>query len=125
MKSKYMISCAVSAILYGWGGAALAADADATPVSAESAGIEEVIVTAEHRSESLEKTPMTVQALTGEELGAMNVLDLQDLLKYTPNITYGNNGTGQGEIFMRGLSNGFRGNQSTGTVGLYPNVAIY
>ena len=50
---------------------------------------------------------------------------LDDLLKYTPNVSYGNNGPGQGEIFMRGLSNGFRGNQSTGTVGLYPNVAIY
>ena len=50
---------------------------------------------------------------------------LDDLLNYTPNVTYGNNGPGQGEIFMRGLSTGFRGNQSSGTVGNFPNVAIY
>ncbi len=50
---------------------------------------------------------------------------LDDLLKYTPNVTYGNNGPGQGEIIMRGLRNGFRGNQSSGTIGNFPNVAIY
>src|SRR5262249_208036 len=65
------------------------------------------------------------QAFSGDILKQLNVGDLQDVLKYLPNVSYGNNGPGQGEIFMRGMSNGFRGNQSTGTVGLYPNVAIY
>jgi outer membrane receptor protein involved in Fe transport len=126
MKANLKISCAVAAILCGGAGAAFG-QTTATTAGADvtAGGVEEVIVTAEHRSESLEKTPMTIQALTGDELSALNVADLQDLLKYTPNVTYGNNGAGQGEIFMRGLSNGFRGNQSTGTVGLYPNVAIY
>ena len=116
------MSCAVSAVLSGWAGTA-AAQAIA-PAGGDS-GIEEVVVTAEHRSELLEKTPMTIQALTGDQLEQLNVTDLQDLLKYTPNVTYGNNGPGQGNIFMRGLSDGFRGDQSTGTVGLFPNVAIY
>ena len=52
-------------------------------------------------------------------------MTFDDLLKYTPNVTYGNNGPGQGEIIMRGLSNGFRGNQSSGTIANFPNVAIY
>ena len=68
---------------------------------------------------------MTLQAFTGEDLDEANVVDLQDLLKYTPNVTYGDNGPGQGNIFMRGLSNGFAGNQSSGTVGNFPNVAFY
>lgn len=125
MKSRYMISCAVSAILSGWGGLALADDQGAVSGSVAQSGVEDVIVTAEHKNESLEKTPMTLQAFTGEDLDEANVVDLQDLLKYTPNVTYGANGPGQGDIFMRGLSNGFRGDQSTGTVGIYPNVAIY
>ena len=120
----YKASCAVAAILCGAGGAANAADTS-DAASANVGSIETVVVTAEHRDESAEKVPMTLQAFTGDELSTLNVVTLEDVLKYTPSVTYGNNGPGQGEIFMRGLSNGFRGDQSTGTVGLYPNVAIY
>ena len=35
------------------------------------------------------------------------------------------NGPGQGNIFMRGLSVGAAGSQSSGTIGGFPNVAIY
>lgn len=128
MKAKYKISCAVAAIL--WGSAGFAhADPTAASANAEAdvagGGIEEITVTAERRDQSVEKVPMTVQALTGKQLSDMNVLTLDDLLKYTPNVTYGSNGPGQGEIFMRGLSMGFRGNQSSGTIANFPNVAIY
>ena len=122
--SKYKISCAVAAILSGLGGyasAAVAADSDSTTGN----GLETVVVTAQHREESAQQVPMTLQAFTGQTLSDLNVTTLEDVLKYTPSVTYGNNGPGQGEIFMRGLSNGFRGDQSTGTVGLYPNVALY
>ncbi|HEY5084469.1 MAG TPA: TonB-dependent receptor plug domain-containing protein, partial [Rhizomicrobium sp.] len=82
-------------------------------------------MTADRRDESVQAVPNTVQAFSGQALADLNVATLDDLLRYTPNITYGNNGPGQGEIIMRGLSNGFRGNQSSGTIGNFPNVAIY
>ena len=69
--------------------------------------------------------PITVQAFTGQALAELNIKTLDDLLKYTPNVTFGNNGPGQGDIFMRGLTHGFRGNQSSATIGNFPNVAIY
>jgi outer membrane receptor protein involved in Fe transport len=118
VKARYKISCAVAAILSGCG-PAIAAD------NAPTGGIETIVVTAQRRAEDVQKVPFTVQAFSGDALAALNVTTLQDLLKYTPSVTYGNNGPGQGELFIRGLSNGFRGNQSTGTVGLYPNTAIY
>ncbi len=125
MKSNYMISCAVAALLSGTG----LAQGQTTPANAATAmagdTIETVVVSAERRDESAQKVPMTLQAFSGNTLQQLNVNSLEDILKFLPNVTYGNNGAGQGEIFMRGLSNGFRGNQSTGTVGLYPNVAIY
>ena len=34
-----------------------------------------------------------------DKLADLNVNTLQDLLKYTPSVTYGNNGPGQGELF--------------------------
>ena len=88
-------------------------------------GIETVIVSAERRDQSVENVPSTVQAFTGQTLSDLNVTTFHDLLKFTPNVTYGNNGPGQGEITMRGLSNGFRGNQSSGTIANFPNVALY
>ena len=57
---------------------------------------------------------MTVQAFTGQaRCSKQNITTLNDLLKYTPNVTLGTNGPGQGDIFMRGLSAGFRGSQSS------------
>ncbi len=46
-------------------------------------------------------------------------------MKYLPNVTAPNNGPGQGNIFMRGLSVGSAGSQSSGSIGGFPNVAIY
>jgi outer membrane receptor protein involved in Fe transport len=122
MKAKYIVSCAVAALLSGSGGAAFAADAAA---AAPTSGIEEVVVTAQRRTESVQKVPMTVQAFSGAAIAQLNVVTLTDLLKYTPNVTYGSNGPGQGSVFMRGLSAGQAGNQSSATVGNFPNVAIY
>jgi outer membrane receptor protein involved in Fe transport len=122
-----MISCAVAAILTGCGGAAFAADAPAaaTGASVSTTAVDEVVVTAQRRNERIDKVPMTVQAFTGVTLAKLNVATLTDLLKFTPNVTYGANGPGQGSVFMRGLSAGQVGNQSSATVGNFPNVAIY
>lgn len=120
MRSKYMLSCAVAALVGGNATAAIAADA-----APGSTGIETVIVTVERRDQSIQNVPSTVQAFTGSALTELNITTFDDLLRYTPNVTFGNNGPGQGEIIMRGLSNGYRGNQSSGTIANFPNVAIY
>jgi len=122
MKARYKASCAIAAILSGWASASIAAD---STTAATSTAVEEIVVTAQRRDESVENVPLTVQAFTGQTLTTFNVLDLQDLLKFTPNVSYGNNGPGQGNIFMRGLSAGFAGNQSSATAGNFPNVALY
>ncbi len=120
MKAKYLISCAVAALA-----ASGSIPAAAQNVASAATGIEAVTVSVNRRDESVQDVPNTVQAFTGKTLEDMNVLTLDSLLRYTPNVTYGNNGPGQGEIIMRGLSNGFRGNQSSGTIANFPNVAIY
>jgi iron complex outermembrane receptor protein len=120
MKSRYKFSCAIAAILSGYAGAAIAADA-----AAATSGVEEIVVTAQRRTETVQNVPMTIQALTGATLQQLNVTNLDDLLRYTPNVSYGSNGPGQGNIFMRGLSAGAVGNQSQATIGSFPNVALY
>jgi outer membrane receptor protein involved in Fe transport len=69
--------------------------------------------------------PITIQAITGDQLKQLNVSTFDDLLKYTPNVTYSGSGPGTGTIFMRGLSGGSAGNQSSATIAPFPNVAVY
>jgi iron complex outermembrane receptor protein len=124
LKTNRKLAYAISAILGGYSAvshAETAVDADSAGVS----GIEEITVTAQRRNESIQNVPITIQAITGEQLKQLNVSTLDDVLKYLPNVTFGGNGPGQGNIFMRGLSAGSAGNQSSATISPFPNVAVY
>ena len=102
---------------------AMAADATA---AANTGGLEEIVVTAQRRTENLQDVPITIQALSGDQLAQLNVTSMTELLKYTPNVTYSGNGAaGTGNIFMRGLSSGGEPNQSQSTTAPFPNVAVY
>ena len=127
MNSNPKLSYAIAAILSGAPvGLSYAVDATATDAdTSNSEGIQEIVVTAQRRSESIENVPITIQAITGEQLKQLNVQTFDDFLKYTPNVTYSGNGPGMGNIFMRGLSSGGSGNQSQSTTAPFPNVALY
>jgi iron complex outermembrane recepter protein len=127
MNSNPKLTLAIAAILSGSGmgiGIAHAADA-ADTADTESEGIPEIQVTAQRRTESLQDVPITIQAVTGEQLKTLNVETFDDLLKYTPNVTYSGNNPGGGNIFMRGLSQGGAPGQSQSTTAPFPNVALY
>src|SRR5882724_8247285 len=124
MNSK--VSYAVAAIL---GGASFAATAAAPVSEAPDAGtigtLEEITVTAQRRSETMQNVPISMQAFTSEALKQLNVSTLDDYIKFLPNVTTANNGPGQNEVFMRGLSAGSQPSQGSASTGLWPNVAIY
>jgi len=125
LKRALFAGCA----LFALAGTAHAADAPAAASADAPAAVDipagEIVVTATRRNESIQNVPMTLTALSGDALSKLNVSNFNDLLKYTPNVTFASNGPGQGAIFMRGLSTGFAGNQSTGTIAPFPNVALY
>ncbi len=126
MRTSFLLSAAIFAGLGS--GQAMAADAANTAVAADAtadAPVTEIVVTAQRRDESIQDVPFTLQALSGTALSQLNVTTFNDLLKYTPNVTFASNGPGQGAIFMRGLSTGFAGNQSSATIAPFPNVALY
>ncbi|MFM7785542.1 MAG: TonB-dependent receptor plug domain-containing protein, partial [Gammaproteobacteria bacterium] len=97
------------------------------PVYAQDSGggLEEITVTATRRSESLQDVPVAVQALTTDTIEQLNVSTIDDFLKYLPSVSSANMGPAQGNIYMRGLSVGALGTQGTGSVGQWPNVAVY
>ena len=131
MKVNPKISAAVSAII-GAPAFVMAAPSDlmapadqAASAAEASTGLQEVVVTAERRTENVQDVPITVQAITGEQLQKLNVTNFNDLLKYTPNVTYSGNGPGTGNIFMRGLGGIGSGNQSQTTTAAFPNVGLF
>jgi len=127
MKSLFN-GAAITALAFAVGAPMAAQAADAPAASGAPAATTEpveIVVTAQRRSQSVQKVPMTIQAFTSTTLDQLNVTTLSDLLTFTPNVEFPSNGPGQGNIYMRGLSAGFAGNQSQGTVGNFPNVAVY
>ncbi|TLY53863.1 MAG: TonB-dependent receptor, partial [Gammaproteobacteria bacterium] len=123
MNSK--ISYAVAAILGGSSGAAHAAEPAAGGSEAGTGALEEITVTAQRRTENIQDVPISMQALTAQALQQLNVSTLDDYVKFLPNVTTANNGPGQNEVFMRGLSAGSQASQGSGSTGVWPNVAIY
>jgi len=124
MNSNQKLSYAIAAILSGApGGLVYAATATDTDTSSDS--IQEITVTAQRRTENIQNVPITIQALTAETLKDLSVTTFDDYVRYVPNVTVASNGPGQGDIYMRGLSVGNGGSQSSGSIGGFPNVAIY
>ena len=73
----------------------------------------------------MQDVPISMQALTAQTLQQLNVATFDDYIKTLPNVTTANNGPGQNEVFMRGLSAGSQASQGSASTGLWPNVAIY
>ena len=125
MNSNTKLSYAIAAILSGSaGGFAHAATATDTS-TADTGGIQEIVVTAQRRTENIQNVPIAIQALTSETLQQLNVTTASDFVKYLPNVTMPGSGPSVGNIYMRGLSSGTLNPQSSGTIGPFPNVAIY
>lgn len=80
--------------------AAAVATALAAPVMAQDS-IEEIVVTATKRAESIQDVPLSVTAVTGDDLVQMQITDILSLEKAIPGLTvasYGNNA----QAIMRG-----------------------
>ncbi|HXY96181.1 MAG TPA: TonB-dependent receptor [Steroidobacteraceae bacterium] len=125
MKVNPKCAAAVAAILGTRMSVVVAADQPAGPEAAPSAGIQEVVVTAQRRSENAQDVPIAIQALTGETLQQLNIANFDDLIRYLPNVTAPSAGPGQSQIVMRGLSAGSAAGQWGGSISGFPNVAIY
>ena len=68
-----------------------------------SAAIEEVVVTAQRRSESLQDVPLAITVITGDELDAMGIDDIKGITERTPGFTMGSFNAGQPQLYIRGI----------------------
>jgi iron complex outermembrane recepter protein len=89
------------------------------------AQIEEILVTATKREESMQDVPVAVSALGEESLDQLGVTNFEDYLLQLPNVTAGGSGPGQNTIYIRGVASTTPGLTTAGVAGLAPNVALY
>ena len=93
----------------------------------DTGGLETVVVTAQKRSEDLQKVPMNVTAITTESLAQLHLTNFTDFEKYMPAVTFAvsgqgsNGGPGFANITMRGVASDQNGNHS----GPLPTVGVY
>ena len=64
--------------------------------------LEEIVVTALKRSQSLQDVPAAITAISGDMLDDMAVDDIQDLYVQTPGLAFSRAG-GEGQIYIRGV----------------------
>ena len=83
--------------------------------------LEEVLVTAQKRQESLQDTPISLAAMGGEELEMRGIQDLTDLRSTVPNLqlTPHPNSSATARIYVRGIGN------SDDQITQDPSVAVY
>ena len=87
----------------------IAAISPAAVVAAETAAtLEEVVVTARKREESLQSTPIAVSAFSGDRLEALGITKINRLQDLTPNLVFQNTPSNSGAgsnaaVFIRGI----------------------
>jgi iron complex outermembrane receptor protein len=94
----------------------------AADVPAEQRRLDDIIITARRRPEPLQRTPVSVIALTGKELESRSVTNLRSLQDFVPNLTFApsqNVGEAAANVFIRGIGQEDFGVGAEGGVGFY------
>ena len=78
--------------------------------------LQEIVVTAEKRDSTVQKTPISMTAISGAELQSQGVTNLVEVAQQVPGVSFKTSGPGQTELEMRGL---------TSTGGESPTVGFY
>lgn len=95
----------------------------AVTVQAGAYSLEEVVVTAQHREQSLQDVPVSVSAISGEKMKDAGINRMEDLQAYVPNLTVTESGMST-DIFIRGIGTGM--NQGfEQSVGMYVDGIYY
>ncbi len=89
---------------------------DTSAAAVPNATLEEIVVTAQKRSENLQNVPVAVTAFTAETRDLIGIESTQDLTNYTPGVTYS---FVSDRMYVRGLG------RSTNNLGIDNSIATY
>ena len=89
--------------------------------TSDVATLEEVVVTAQKRTENLQDVPISIQALGTQKLEELHVTNFDDYVKYLPSVSFQSGGPSFEHTYIRGVVSGGDGNHS----GSLPSVGMY
>src|SRR3546814_13504727 len=96
-----------------------AKSAFAQAVESQQAGIGDIIVTAQRRTESVQKVPISIQVFTPEALERERILDTRDLAPISPSVNSASSALlGNSTFVLRGIAS------AAPSPGLQPSVAM-
>ncbi|MEO0368380.1 MAG: Plug domain-containing protein, partial [Pseudomonadota bacterium] len=101
---------------------ALGASLTATGVNAQ---LEEIVVTATKRAESMQDIPVAVQAINGDAMKQLGVATFDEYIKFLPNVVQQGVGPGRSEIYIRGAATEQSNTTVSSVQGSAPQVALY
>jgi|HubBroStandDraft_1064217.scaffolds.fasta_scaffold00076_50 iron complex outermembrane receptor protein len=108
-----MPACLLCAAAGFWSGTGRA---DPPVTTAEAPGIEEIIVTAQKRTENLREVPQSISVLSGTQIEEQHIDDYADLARVVPDLSFTNSGgPGLSNLEIRGISS----TVGTSTVSIY------
>jgi outer membrane receptor protein involved in Fe transport len=87
----------------------------------EAPELETIVVTAQKRSENVQKVPISIQVLGKEKLDELNLTDFNDYVQYVPALSYDTGEGGTSVPYFRGVASGENSNHS----GPQPSVGVY
>ena len=83
--------------------------------------LEEIVVTAQKREESLQDVPISITVLSTRKLEQLKVTSFSDYAKLIPSLSFATTGPGTAKVYFRGVASGGDGNHSgsQSSVGTY------
>jgi len=100
---------------------ALVVGASPAPLLAQDVVLEEIIVTATKRAESVMDVPLAITAMSGQFIRDVNLNDIKDLIAFTPGITGNSKDSFLDFVSVRGIRTIDFGNGGDPSVSLYKN----
>jgi iron complex outermembrane recepter protein len=97
-------------------------DEPAKGVTGAQEALEEVVVTAQKRTERLIDAPQSVSVLSGDDLFKLGAVQLRDYANHVPALSFTTIGAGYTKVSLRGVTTGFDNNP---TVGIYIDEVPY
>lgn len=86
-----------------------------------SVALDQIVVTAQKRSENLQDVPVSIQAFGEAKLEELQVSNFTDYVKYLPSVSFQTTSPGFSNVYFRGVASGGDGNHS----GSLPSVGVY
>ena len=117
-RKKLVIQIAAALSAANGGGIALAQTPPNPTPPPKSSALEEIVVTAQRRAENKQEVPVSVTAVTGDQLAERNITDISQMEGMSPGFTFGRSGS-DARPAMRGVRTENVGINGDTTIGYF------